>query len=165
MNSQKTIKEAVVILALALITAFSINFISPRGIALVGQWDTSQGVVSARTKNDVVHEEREINDIMDAKAVFDEHTAVFVDARRREEFEEGHVKGAVPFPVKEYENIIESFIESNPFDVPLVIYCSGRECEDSHVLASYLSDEGYLNARVMVDGFPLWQSKGFPVEK
>lgn len=165
MIDRKTIREVVIIIGLSLITAFTINLISPRGIAFVGQWDPSKGVISARAKNDVVVVEREIHDITEAKAIFDEGKAVFIDARNVEEYSEGRIKGAVCFPVGSYEEAIASFIEKHPFQVPLIVYCSGRECDDSHLLAAYLSDEGYENVRVMVDGFPLWNSKGFPVEK
>ena len=165
MIKRNILKEAAVIIGLSLITAFVMNFVSPKGISLVGQWDPSKGVVSAREKRSVVLGEREIQDISDAKAIFDAGSAVFVDARSNEEYLAGHVYGAVSFPLSSYEEIIAAFIGQHPLSTALIVYCSGRECEDSHMLASLLFEEGYQNVRVMVDGFPLWQSKGFPVEK
>lgn len=165
MIERNIVKEAAVIVGLSLITAFIINFISPRGIALVGQWDPSKGVVSARAKNSVVVAEREIHDITEAKAIFDGGTSLFVDARSHEEYLAGHVQGAVSFPVSSYEASIAAFIEKNSLSTPLIVYCSGRECDDSHILAALLLEEGYQSVRVMVDGYPLWLSKGFPVEK
>ena len=157
-------REVVSILVLAFILAFSVNAISPRGLALVGQWDANSGVVTAKAKNGMVQQEREIDDILEAKAIYDEGGSVFVDARSREVYASGHVKGAFSFPVREYETTINTFIETYPVATPLIVYCSGRECEDSHVLATYLSEEGYAQVRVMVDGFPLWEESGFPVE-
>jgi len=34
-----------------IIAAFAVNYLSPAGIALVGQWDTAKGVITANEKN------------------------------------------------------------------------------------------------------------------
>jgi rhodanese-related sulfurtransferase len=46
---------------------------------------------------------------------------------------------------------------------PIVIYCSGGDCEDSHMLAQKLWGIQFNNVYVYKDGFPDWQSKGGPV--
>ena len=79
----KTLKEVIILIGISVIAAFGINFFSPNGIALVGQWDTSQGVVNAREKNDVVMDELEIDDVADAKTLYDSGNVLFVDARSR----------------------------------------------------------------------------------
>ena len=63
----KTLKEVSIITGISVIVAFGVNYFSPNGIALVGQWDISQGVVSAVGKNDVVMDELEIDDLTHAK--------------------------------------------------------------------------------------------------
>ena len=67
----KTLKEVCIITGISVIGAFGVNSFSPNGIALVGQWDTSQGVISAIGKNDVVMEELEIDDVTHAKTLYD----------------------------------------------------------------------------------------------
>ena len=67
----KTVKEVSILIGVSMIAALGVNLFSPRGIALVGQWDTSLGVVNAREKNDVVMDQLEIDDVTDAKTLYD----------------------------------------------------------------------------------------------
>jgi len=45
----------------------------------------------------------------------------------------------------------------------IVTYCDGETCELSHDLALFLRDAGFLNTRVLVNGWKLWQQSGLPV--
>ncbi len=158
------VKEITILLGVALITAFIVNAISPKGIAIVGEWDPAKGVISAKSKGDKVNRELEIKDPSEAKKIFDKGKSIFVDARSREDYEDGHIKGAVFFPVYDYESYIDTFLNNYPLATSIITYCSGRECDDSHELAQILSDMGYTEIRVFIDGFPTWEEKGFPIE-
>lgn len=158
------IGECALLLGLAAITALTVNHFSPRGIALVGDWDPSLGVITARERNDVVVHDREIRDIAEAKAVFDAQEALFIDVRHFTDFNRGHIQGALSFPVNEMEQWIDGFIGRYPVSRLIVVYCYGRECEDSHIVAQFLDDMGYERVRVLVDGYGVWKAKGFPVE-
>lgn len=160
----KTIKEVSIITAISVIAAFGVNYFSPNGIALVGQWDVSRGVVSAVGKNDVVMDELEIGDITHAKALYDTGQVLFVDARSSEDFNDGHIKGAVSLPVGQYDRQIDGFLDLYDLDRPIVTYCSGRTCQDSHHLAQLLMERGYMNISVMIDGFPGWDAEGYPID-
>ena len=160
----KTLKEICIITVISIIAAFGVNSFSPNGIALVGQWDTSQGVISAIGKNDVVMEELEIDDVTHAKTLYDTGHVLFVDARSFEDFTDGHLKGAVSLPVGQYDEQIDGFLELHDLDIPIVTYCSGRTCEDSHHLAQLLMERGYMNISVMIDGFPGWETEGYPID-
>ena len=81
----KTIKEISIILGLAVAVALSVNFFSPAGIALVGQWDTSEGVVTARAKNELAIGGPEIQTVGLARKLFDSGEYLFVDARSVED--------------------------------------------------------------------------------
>jgi rhodanese-related sulfurtransferase len=156
--------ELIVLLGLSLFSAFSINYFSPKGIALIGEWDVGQGVISAKSKQDVISHELEINDVHTAKMIYDERKAVFVDARAQDSFEEGHIKGAVSFPVGYFEKYIDTFKSTYPISSYIVTYCSGRECDDSHKLAQLLLAEGYTQISVFIDGYPAWRDAGYPIE-
>ena len=160
----KTVKELSILIGVAVIAALGFNFFSPKGIALVGQWDTSQGVVNARQKNDVFLDELEIDDVTAAKTLYDSGNVLFVDARSAEDYADGHIKGAYSLPVGEFDAGIDKFMELFALDKPIVTYCSGRTCEDSHSLAQLLIDSGYQNTSVMIDGFPGWEAEGYPIE-
>ena len=160
----RTAKEISLILGVSLLTAFIFNYFHPSGIALVGQWDTSEGVVSARAKNDIVIQGAEIGSVEEARGLYDSGKYIFVDARSREDYEAGHIPGAVSLPVGEFDDYIAAFQDRFPPDASIITYCSGRTCEDSHHLAEYLLEFGYDNVIVFIDGFPGWEADGHPIE-
>ncbi len=157
-------RELIVLLSISLFAAFTLNFFSPKGIALLGDWNTSKGVISAKSKENIVVHELEIENVLAAKQIYDNGSAVFVDARAEEFFDKGHIKGAVSLPVGLYGAYIGKFKAAYPLSVYIVTYCSGRECDDSHQLAQNLFTEGYTNISVFIDGLPGWQEAGYPVE-
>ena len=160
----KTVKEIAILLGLAFFLAFAVNFFSPAGIALVGQWDTEQGVVTAKAKNDVVIDDLEIATVGLARKLYDTGGYIFVDARSAEDYKEGHIKGAVSLPVGQFEEKLSAFMERYPPDTSIVTYCSGRTCSDSHRLAELLMEMGYEKINVFIDGFHGWKAEGYPVE-
>ena len=86
-----------------------------------------------------------------------------LDARRMKVFEEGHIAGARSFPV--WESDIDARVtalvgEGRDGSVPVVLYCSGGDCEDSHMLAQKLFGAGFNNLLVYRDGWPDWQKRG-----
>ncbi|HEX7151307.1 MAG TPA: rhodanese-like domain-containing protein [Thermoanaerobaculia bacterium] len=90
---------------------------------------------------------------------------LFLDARRTSVFEQGHIAGARSFSVWESdidEKVNKLFEErSDPREQnrPIVIYCSGGDCEDSHMLAQKLWGFQFNNVYVYKDGFPDWQKR------
>jgi rhodanese-related sulfurtransferase len=91
---------------------------------------------------------------------------LFLDARRTSVYEQGHIADARPFSVWESdfdEKINKLFEErSSPEQqaLPIVAYCSGGDCEDSHMLAQKLWGIQFNNVYVYKDGYPDWQKKG-----
>ena len=160
----KTIREISILVGASIIAAFAVNYFSPAGIALVGQWDTAKGVITANEKNDIVLNDLEIGDVALAKKLHDSKKFVFVDARSRDDYDEGHIKGAVSMPVGQFDEKIEAFMEQYLPEKAIVTYCSGRTCEDSHNLAQLLLAFGYTEIKVFIDGFPGWESEGHPIE-
>ena len=160
----KTAKQAGILFGVAVIIAFAVNYFSPGGIALVGQWDIIQGVITAKEKNDIVIIDLEIGDVTLARKLYNSGKFVFVDARSRDDYEEGHIKGAVSLPVGEFDEKIDVFLEEYSSEKAIVTYCSGRTCEDSHRLAQLLLAFGYTEINVFIDGFPGWEAEGYPIE-
>jgi len=157
-------KELTLLLGLALLAAFTINFLSPKGIALFGEWDTSKGVITPRSKDDVVVHDLEIQDVKVVKEIYESGKALFLDARSRDLYKDGHIKGAISLPVGQSEQLIDSFRETYPTSQLIITYCTGRECDDSHELAHHLFDAGYTNVSVFIDGYPAWEEEGYPIE-
>jgi rhodanese-related sulfurtransferase len=102
-----------------------------------------------------------------AKVLFD-RGALFADARRTEVFREGHVRGARSFSVWEADldgKLLALSQEGRDLTQPIVAYCSGGDCEDSHQLAERLWSIGFNNVLVYRDGFPDWEKRGWPIER
>ena len=157
-------KELVILLGLSVFVAFTVNLLSPKGISLFGEWDTSKGVITAKSKNDVVLRELEIQDVGQAQKIHADGAAIFIDARDRELYDDGHIEGAISLPVNRFDELIRQFKKEYPSTTWIVTYCSGRECEDSHELAQYLFEEGYTQINVFIDGYPAWLEEGYPIE-
>lgn len=95
---------------------------------------------------------------------------LFLDARRSSVFEEGHIAGARSFSVWEadVDDKVNALFEERQDPAvqnqPIVIYCSGGACEDSHMLAQKLWGVQFNNVYVYKDGFPDWQKRGGAVK-
>ena len=160
-----TIKQSLALVALAAVFALAVNSFSPNGIPFFGEWDPSEGVITANPESGVVNHDLEIKSVEVAKNYFDTGKAVFLDARSYEEYRQGRIKGALSAPVGRFENLVPELKEKYDYDTFFITYCSGRYCEDSHILAQKLFENGYFNVSVFIDGFPEWESMGYPIEK
>ena len=88
-----------------------------------------------------------------------------MDVRNPETFAEGHIPGAVSLPLGELDARLDDFAAEVPAEQPIVTYCSGRLCQDSHSAAQRLMERGFQNVVVLIDGFPGWMESGYPVAK
>jgi rhodanese-related sulfurtransferase len=101
----------------------------------------------------------------DVKALHDKGV-LFLDARRTSVYEQGHIAGARPFSVWESDiddktrKLFDERSDPDSQALPIVVYCSGGECEDSHMLAQKLWGIQFNNVYVYKDGFPDWQKHG-----
>lgn len=102
----------------------------------------------------------------DARVLYD-RKALVLDARRSSVYEQGHIAGAKSISVWEADvddKVAAMAMAGLDGNAPIVIYCSGGNCEDSHMLADKLFGVGFNNVYVYKDGFPDWQKNGAPVE-
>lgn len=83
-----------------------------------------------------------------------------LDVRPPDEFETGHLPGAVNIPLSELE---ARLAELNPDD-EIVAYCRGRWCVLSFEAVAALRARGF-NVRRLQDGLPEWRAFGLPVEQ
>src|SRR5580765_7915810 len=103
----------------------------------------------------------------DAEALHKEGR-LFLDARRSSVYADGHIPGARSVPVWESDidaRVKAFFDEGLDQNAPIVIYCSGGDCEDSHMLAEKLYMVGFNALYIYKDGFPGWTKRGLPVSK
>ncbi len=82
-----------------------------------------------------------------------------LDVRPREEYEAGHVHGAINIPLEELEQHLEQFDPQQE----IVAYCRGPHCILAFDAVARLRESG-LQARRLEDGYPEWRVAGLPVE-
>ncbi len=85
--------------------------------------------------------------------------AVVVDLRPADEFDAGHIAGALSIPLPE----LEARLAELPPDVEVVAYCRGPYCAMSPQGVALLERAG-RRARRLEDGYPEWRLAGLPVE-
>src|SRR6266550_2248492 len=95
---------------------------------------------------------RELRDEADAP--------VFLDVRERDEWDEGHIPGAVHIPRGWLESRIEQAVPSR--ETPIIAYCASG---NRSVFASKTLEElGYVHVVSLAGGINDWKRHGFPLE-
>ncbi len=107
-----------------------------------------------------------IIDAAEAKKLFDEGTAVFVDARQDSAYEEGRIPGAIHLDVKIKGTYDQKNLEKNLPDknATIVAYCNGEKCTRASMASAFFVSAGYSNVRYFRTGFPGWSAAGNPIE-
>jgi rhodanese-related sulfurtransferase len=82
-----------------------------------------------------------------------------LDVRPVEEYETGHIPGALSVPVSELKRRLRDV----PKNREVIAYCRGRYCVYSLEAVTLLRKRGY-RARRMEEGLPDWRAAGLPVE-
>jgi molybdopterin/thiamine biosynthesis adenylyltransferase/rhodanese-related sulfurtransferase len=102
----------------------------------------------------------EVDEVNAARARELAETATLVDVRERDEWEQGHIPGAVHIPRGFLESRVEKAVPDH--EQPVVVYCaSGNR---SVFAAKTLEELGYKNVASLSGGIADWQRSGFPVD-
>src|SRR5881397_2946273 len=99
-------------------------------------------------------------DASHARELVDTGEPVIVDVREQDEWDEGHIPGAVHIP----RGHLESRIERTAPDPsrPVLVYCSAGN--RSAFAAKTLEELGYEDVVSLAGGFTDWKRNGFPVQ-
>lgn len=97
--------------------------------------------------------------LRELRALLREGEVTVVDVRPFEEFEAGHIPGAISLPVADLKRRLREVPKSRE----VIAYCRGRYCVYSLEAVTLLRKHGYRARRVEV-GFPEWRTARWPVE-
>jgi rhodanese-related sulfurtransferase len=100
----------------------------------------------------------------EAKRVFMENSALFIDARSMDEYAKGHILGARSLSWHDVDRRFIEVTEDISQDTLIITYCEGANCELGCDLALFLRDMGFSNVRVLLDGWTEWNKGRLPVE-
>jgi rhodanese-related sulfurtransferase len=145
------------VLLLGSILGLSVNSLRSGSLPLIQNWSPEAQLSVDNGDNFAIS-------LDEAEAMYCSLAAVFIDARSREHYDEGHIQGALSLPWDEYEKYYSSVMVGFPLATPLIVYCDGVSCGLSKDLALALLDKGHTNVRVLVNGWTLWQNRNLPTE-
>ncbi len=101
-------------------------------------------------------------DIDAAKFLFDSGKAIFIDSRSITEYNQAHIKGAIPIPVNMIMDNIPKYKDKLKGKV-LITYCHGIGCHLSDKVAYQLFDSGYRKICIFFGGWPKWNEYKYPI--
>jgi rhodanese-related sulfurtransferase len=153
----RAVRQILALVILSAVAAVAVNALRPDRLPLVGDWSVAARITSSTG-------ERMDISMDQAEKLFFTDAAVFIDARPEEDYARGHIQNARCLPWQEVDLRFMGATEALDLEMPIVTYCDGEKCELSHNLALFLRDAGFLKARVLVNGWTLWQQAGLPVE-
>jgi 3-mercaptopyruvate sulfurtransferase SseA len=163
------VKQAIILIILAVLLGCGINLISPHKIAFIGDYrELSSG------EGPIVPPSAQLGDppfiaIDVAQMEYTTNSAIFIDARSPEEFACGTIPGAINIPFEylpaDLEAYLDSVLAGIPKDTGMVVFCSGEECDLSLHLARNLQDFGYSNVEIFFGGAREWEKFGLRMER
>jgi rhodanese-related sulfurtransferase len=78
-------------------------------------------------------------------------------------YRHSHLPGARLFPHDQARTLAAQLLPEK--DAPIVVYCASATCSNSHQAAQTLTELGYSDVRVYVEGKADWQAAGFALER
>ncbi len=126
-------------------------------IPVIADWSTESRQISDSNKSLTIP-------ISQAKELFKNDSAIFLDARDENSFDQGHIKGAKNLPWHAVDEYFMKIAKELPKDGLIITYCDGETCNLSHELSLFLNEMGFSNVKVLVNGWTIWQEMNLPVE-
>jgi rhodanese-related sulfurtransferase len=153
----RAVRQILALVILSAAVALAVNALRADRLPLVSDWSVAARITTSTG-------ERMDISLGEAEKLFFTDAAVFIDARSEEDYARGHIQNARCLPWQEVDLRFMGVTEALDLEMPIITYCDGEKCELSHNLALFLRDAGFLNTRVLVNGWTLWQQAGLPVE-
>ena len=148
----RTIQRALLIVGVGGVLGLAANALSPRGIPYIAP---PRPQLQAQ---DVVPPQ-EAHELWSSGAVF------FLDARAPADYSAGHIANAFSLSVEDFDQRYPGVASMLTPDSIIVVYCDGLQCDLSHRLMVKLGELGYRHVRVLVNGWTVWQTAGWPAHR
>lgn len=99
------------------------------------------------------------------KSLLDDPYAFIIDARSEEDYDKGHIPGALNVPYDRFADYYDYVTEMIPKDATIVCYCRSVTCDFSDHLAEELEFAGYNKVLIFREGWEAWQEAGNDIER
>lgn len=150
------LRQGAIIAVTAMLLGVSVNALREERLSLVATW--------SGTPWDHGKVEKLFITIEKAQELFPLEEALFVDARPRELYEQGHITGARNLPLESFEELEGAVLGDISSRTPLIVYFEGTDSTPGIELALKLLSKNYRNVQVLEKGWDLWVSRELPVE-
>lgn len=87
---------------------------------------------------------------------------LLIEALPQKYYDDGHLPGAVRLNVDETERAGDVAPDRSR---PIVVYCAGVTCQNSHQVAAFLERAGYSDVAVYAGGKQDWTDAGLTLER
>jgi rhodanese-related sulfurtransferase/uncharacterized membrane protein YphA (DoxX/SURF4 family) len=139
----------------AAVLGLAVNQARSDSIPLLGEWSPEARITLKFGKNILIP-------LAEAQNRFQAGSAVFVDVRPPEQYQEGHIRGAINLPMADFDRIADKMVVDYPEDTIFVTYCDGEDCALAAEVALKLKKIGFENVRVLHDGWNVWKNLHLP---
>ena len=143
------ILQIVALIVFSTALAFIVNGFRTEGLPLVMPFAPEYQCPSRMTEGLAI-------EIEEALAQHGRGRALFVDARARESFEQGHIEGAINLPYSFLNPVPAAAVAGLRRSGHIIVYCNTRHDERSRLMAGELSDGGLKNVTYLEGGFLGW---------
>jgi len=164
------IRQAVILLVTSAVIGLGVNTFSPNKIPYVGAYRMLTTGAGPIVPPEASAGDPAFIDINIAQLEFGTHSSIFVDAREPEDFECGTIPGSLNIPLEHLpeENVaqfLDSALDHVGKDTPIIVFCSGEECDLSLHLGRNLANNQYTNISVFFGGAREWEKAGLDMER
>ena len=141
--------RAALILAVALALGTAANLLSPRRIPWTQDWSN---YVADRAREEGIP----VIDLARMQTLAAGGRAMIFDARSAADYADGHIPGSLSLPYAEAEDAFSDLRMLLTRGDTIVVYCSGRECDESLLLGTFLQRQGFTNVLLYAGGYTQW---------
>jgi len=145
-------RRILILLAVSLTLGVVANLASPRRIPWAQDWSNYVQQAASGTGMKVV-------DLETTRSIAASGSHILLDARPLRDYDRGHIPGALPVPFQEVETAFAQVQMLLSPAQPILVYCSGEECDESLLLGKFLIEQGFTNIVLFAGGYGEW-SKG-----
>lgn len=90
---------------------------------------------------------------------------LLIDGRSEFAYHEGHILGAVNIPYMQRDYFSQQLLADVARETPIIVYCSGKNCNTSVELAKFLSQKsGFMHVQVFEGGWEEWVQGENPIQ-
>jgi rhodanese-related sulfurtransferase len=160
---KRVLTEAIFLTIVAVVIAFAVNSVSPNGIRLRGEWYDNR----EKTELEIPPSyDSDIDSLLSLQEAFIlwQDGAIFLDTREPDEYDEGHIPGAINLPFDYWDDCWPRVEPQLGLIDTIVCYCGGFDCESSLFTARELQITGYNDALIFFGGINKWVEAELPLE-